>query len=933
MIKKPEKYIHILILIAIAVVSILTSSVSAQVYFGKNKVQYTDFEWQVMITDHFKIYFYLEETEIASIAAKSAEDAYRNLAVKFKHEVPKKIPLIIYSSPGYFSQTNVIPGILPESVAGFTEFMKGRVVVPFHGSYYDFNHVITHELVHVFMISKLEEATDRRTRLKYSYPPLWFTEGIAEYWSKDWDTQADMVTKDMVLNNRLFSIGNLYQIRGTFYMYKLGESICQFIDSNYGSDKIVKLFENWHKGNTFDEIVEITLGDNLNEVSRKWEYALKKKYYPEIDSLGFPDMESDRISCDGYNVKAVPIRYDDGNGEKDWIVFKANRLGYTGIYMKPLTGSNKDIKTLIKGDVSSDFESLYLLRSGIDVFDNKDIVFSSKSKESDVMYIYDLKKGTVIERYEMDNLVAARSPRYSHDGSKVVFSGVKKNGLSDLFILDLKERTYRPLLEDIYYDVDPVFTLDDNAVVFSSDRGENGNRGVMNIFKIDIASHEVTQLTFGSYNDSSPETTDNGIYFSSDRTGTFNIFFLDDTGELTKQSTYATGAFDPRITEDKKKLTYTGYQKLGFHIYSMDIPEEPKTIDQPLASTFGKWQPAAIAGKYRRASIKYDTDYSFDIAQSSIGYDPVYGSIGGFQVAISDVLGNRAVYLLLTNTAQTKDEFLDSFNFGLTYIQKEKRLNWGVGAFHLYDEYFNDYDGYYYERQAGVMSLFSYPISKFHRVDFTTLARYSKRERYFGINVREKILATNYISWVFDNTLWEMTGPIEGRRYNISFGVTSSLTDMSYWNRMGSVDIRHYFRLGRNSAFANRLFGFSSSGDEPQRIYFGGSWSFRGYNRRAFYNRNIIFASNELRFPLIDNLYIGFPFGGGLGFRGIRGALFFDAGSAWDNEFDQLLGSFGAGVRVSLGYFVLLRFDFTRTTDFETISPKTDFDFFFGWNF
>ena len=146
------------------------------------------------------------------------------------------------------------------------------------------------------------------------------------------------------------------------------------------------------------------------------------------------------------------------------------------------------------------------------------------------------------------------------------------------------------------------------------------------------------------------------------------------------------------------------------------------------------------------------------------------------------------------------------------------------------------------------------------------------------------------------------------------------------------ADVRHYLRLGRFSAFANRLFAYSSSGKEPQRIYFGGSWSFRGYGRRAFYNRNVLFASNELRFPLIDRLLIGFPFGS-LGFTGIRGALFFDVGSAWDDDFDQFYGSFGAGFRVSLGYLVVLRFDFSRTTDFKTVSSKTDFDFFFGWNF
>lgn len=909
-----------------------TNSAVGQFYFGKNKVQYTRFDWQVMATEHFRIYFYTDEAEVASIAAKLAEDSYRQLAAKFNHEVLRKIPLIIYSSPGYFSQTNVIRGLLPESVAGFTEFLKGRVVVPFHGSYYDFDHVIRHELVHVFTLSKLEAVTARRTRIRFAYPPLWFIEGLAEFWSKKWDSEADMIVKDMAINGRLFTIPRLYQVRGTYFMYKLGESICQFIDSAYGSDKLVKIFENWHKGRTFNEIVQITFGDNLEEVSKKWEYSLKKKHFPELDSLGLPDMESHKLTTEGYSVKAAPIRWDDGNGLKDWIVFKANRMGYSGIYMKPVGTGQDKIRTLIKGDRSSDFESLYLLRSGIDAIDSGLIVFSSKSKEKDVIYLYDLNKGDITRRYEFDSLVATRSPRYSNDGSRVVFSGVRKSGFSDLYLLDLKSGTYRSLTDDIFYDIDPVFTHDGAHVIFSSDRGSNGHKGVLNLFKVDVASGEVTQLTFGFYRDQTPEPAPDGIYFSSDREGTFNLFFLENDGVMTRQSTYVTGAFDPRLSSDSKKLTYTGYQNMEFQIYQMDRLEQPKEMPQPFAYDLSTWRPEKISIRYSNASIRYDSDYSFDIAQSSIGYDPVYGSIGGFQAALSDVLGNHAFYFLLTNTANSKDELLESFNFGITYVNRENRLNWGLGVFHLFDEYFNDFDGFYFERQAGVITLFSYPISKFHRIDFTTLTRYSKRERRFGLPYRQKVLMTNYVSWVFDNSLWDISGPIEGRRYNFSVGITNSLNDLSNFNRQVSVDLRHYFRLRRFSAFANRLFVFTSSGQEPQRIYFGGSWSFRGYDRRAFYNRNILFASNELRFPLIDNLLIGFPFGG-LGFQSIRGALFFDVGSAWDDRFDQFYGSFGAGFRVSLGYLVVLRFDFTRTTDFKTISRNTDFDFFFGWNF
>ncbi len=903
-----------------------------QFYFGKNKVQYTRFDWQVMTTDHFRIYFYNDEAALAEIAAGLAEDSYRELAERFNHEIPDKTPLIIYSSPSYFSQTNVVPGLLPESVGGFTEFMKGRVVVPFHGSYHDFDHIIRHELVHVFTISKLEQVLRRRSRVRYVSPPLWFTEGLAEFWSKGWDSEADMVLRDMVINQRLFTISSVYQIRGTYLMYKVGESICHFIDSAYGSDKLLLLLENWHKGRSFDGIVKVTLGDDLEELSRRWEYHLKRRYYPELERQGLPSMESRQLTKSGFSVKGVPIRWDDGGDPRDWLVFKANRMGYTGIYMTSLDSGTTRLKTLIKGERSSDFESLYLLRSGIDADDLGRIVFSSKSKARDIIYVYDLNEERVTGGYEFDRLAGARSPRFSPDGSQIVFSGTRTDGFTDLYLLDLNTGDYRALTNDLYHDIDPAFSPDGGQVVFASDRAPDGAGGALNLFVVDLATGSVEQLTFGASRDASPDWTEHGIYFSSDREGTFNLYLLESDGRLTRQSTYVTAALDPRLSSDGRQLIYTGYQNLAFQIYQMDLTEQPARLDQQPQYLVSDWLPKRIEKRFRKTSIRYDTEYSFDIAQSVIGYDPVYGSAGGLQAVVSDMLGNRAFYFLLMNTADTKDEVLESFNVGVTYVNRERRVNWGLGLFHLFNDYYNDFDGFFTEREVGVLSLLSYPTSKFQRFDLTTLAHYSKRTRRLGRPDREALLVTHYLSWVYDNSLWDISGPIEGRRYNFSIGTTARLEGLRNFSRTAMADVRHYVRLGRYSAFANRLFAYSSTGTEPQRIYFGGSWSFRGYDRRAFYNRNVLFASNELRFPLIDNLLIGFPIGG-FGLSAIRGALYVDIGSAWDEEFDQFYGSFGGGIRVSLSYLVVLRFDFSHTTDFQTVSPKTDFDFFFGWNF
>ena len=134
---------------------IISCSADAQLYyFGRNKVQYQGFEWKVLRTEHFNIYYYGEFEEIAEIGASYAEDAYDELKVKFDNLITRPIPLIFYNTSLHFQQTNTTPGLVPDAVGGFFEFLKGRVVIPYTGSIHDFKHVIRHELVHVFMTTK-----------------------------------------------------------------------------------------------------------------------------------------------------------------------------------------------------------------------------------------------------------------------------------------------------------------------------------------------------------------------------------------------------------------------------------------------------------------------------------------------------------------------------------------------------------------------------------------------------------------------------------------------------------------------------------------------------------------------------------------------------------------------------------------------------------
>ena len=100
-------------LVGMLVYVVLASPLQAQFgAFGKNKVQYTHFDWRVLSGDHVDVFFYPEEEELAQVALAYAEESFDTLVALFRHEPFRRVPLIIYSSHQHFEQTNVTPALL-----------------------------------------------------------------------------------------------------------------------------------------------------------------------------------------------------------------------------------------------------------------------------------------------------------------------------------------------------------------------------------------------------------------------------------------------------------------------------------------------------------------------------------------------------------------------------------------------------------------------------------------------------------------------------------------------------------------------------------------------------------------------------------------------------------------------------------------------------
>ncbi|MCK4590390.1 MAG: PD40 domain-containing protein, partial [Candidatus Latescibacteria bacterium] len=548
--------------------------------FGQNKVNYRGFNWSHIQTEHFDIYFYTESLSTVDQAARILEDSYQQLKRDFQHELRHRVPVIIYASHNDFEQTNVILQPIGETVGGFTELFKNRVVVPFEGSYEKFRHVLHHELTHAVTFDMLyggllESIVGRRYMFQL---PLWVAEGLAEYESLGWETEADMVIRDAAISGYLPSI----QQTGGYLVYKAGQSFFYYIAQQYGPEKIGEFLSNLATTRDVDKSLRLSLGLGVEELNKKWHRDLRKQYWPEIGKRQEAEEFAKKLTNhkeEGSYLNAAPAF----SPYADKIAFLSDRSDYKDIYlMSAIDGTI--LKRLVQGEKSGEFEEMHWLRGGITwSSDATRIAFVAKSGAQDVLYIQTVKGNKIIDRYRFD-LDGLFSPDWSLDGKKIVFIGLA-NGATDIYSVELTTGKLLQLTDDPYDEAYPCWSPDGTRIAFSSDRGPNPTHpdsipifGDHNIYVLNLTEHKLTQITTSPFSDFSPTWSPDGrrLAFSSDRNGIYNIYVTDiadaDSIRVVPVTNALTGCFQPDWSPDGRKIAFSAFQERGWDIFTLESP-------------------------------------------------------------------------------------------------------------------------------------------------------------------------------------------------------------------------------------------------------------------------------------------------------------------------------------------------------------------------
>lgn len=859
---------------------------------GQNQVAWYDFDWH-----HYdvpapgggpggiRLYYYQSAKEQAKRALPAILSAYARLVDQFHYNPTKQIPYILYSTQREFQTTNVFQ--VSESVLGVTSPQDLKMTVPYFGDHWKFVETSTHEMVHQFTIQKLLEAagTDEMTS-PISFLPLWFIEGIAEYYTKGGiDVETDLYLRDLVWNAEprrgyeILSFGE-DRIRGYIPTYKLGQARVAFIADVYGREKIQAFLESAYLlgdgsqsagagSRNFGALVRRVLNEPIEQVDARWQSWIKKRYYREyLDTK--QDLAQMRL------IRSLPaepesfVTSDDGN-----LVFLRGidrDKGRAQLYLFDVRNVRGAVG--VARDSEPGMEWLHPIEYNTIAIGPGIVAFSAQDGPGDRLYYRRFRhqqpqerKAPSIELGKLRRLdvrppdggrfIMISDPSFSADASHIAFVGVAaSDGQSDIYIAPVNGGEARRVTSDAYAERDLAWGAD--GIYCASDATDHGR---LNLFRVDPGTGARTRLTTAPATDRSPRPqADGSVLFSSDAQGKPDVYLLKD-GKTQRLTDFTTGLTSPAASPKARGIFATTFH--GGEFRMLEVPKVAWLEETPLVV------PPAAGGilQIPEATIPDGTPEYDPLAlrnwRPQAGF--VYGGGAG-----SSVAGRAAV--LFSDYLRDHVLFLDLAIYGsfeytqaiALYENRASRTPKIFGAFHFVQPQLDRLDPElaYYQREFGVIGAVRHPLDRFRRVEAELMLGAVQRycltdlERTLvceGIQIENSPAYRDTADWEdqngdlnplvqptlrygYDTIRFDpATGPVDGSSLLLELG-GAYLPTQSAVNGFFRADAQRFWRIAGRSNFSLRFAGGAAfSPNEKSRVWEKSFWLTAADNLRGFY--------------------------------------------------------------------------------------------------
>ena len=948
---------HRLVRTCVVAVCLGAAVPAAAQYFGGNKVEYANFDFRILATEHFDIYYYPQEERAARTAARLAERWYARLATLLNHDLETRQPLVLYGSQAEFAQTNVVTGTLSDSIGGVTEGARRRIAMPFAPTLAETDRVLGHELVHAFQFD-IARRYGRDTGL-----PLWFIEGMAEYVSRGSLTPASsMWMRDAVLSERIPDrVGDAAR---DLSPYLFGHAFWSYLGARFGDSIVEAALKPHRDGRALDARMQQATGEKLNDLYASW-----RNYAQE--QCGQAHHGRDRYRAFAkHHMQTGPALSPDGR----YAVFfsEKDQLSFDLYLADAVTGTI--IRKLATTAATAKFDSLQPLRSaGAWSADGKWFAFAAVRQGRAALQLIDMTGGGANRELVFPALGQVLSAAWSPDGKSIAFSAIN-GGATDLYMVDVATRAVQQLTDGLFAELQPAWSHDGRRIAFVSERFTSDERalriGPLRLGVIDVATRTVHPLDANVGNTQlNPQWSadDRHLYFIADPDGVANVYRLDvASGAADRITNAATGVsgITPTgpalsVSHDEQSLAFTLYANGRTRLVIFDrarLTASAGTATTPMLSSDEATGPIAkvdeLLADYETGLVDATTlverPYQPRMGLEGLGQPYLssgggpFGTVvrGGGALWFGDMLGERK----FGAAVQVGNRLRDAV-FELRFVNQERRwtrgavmeIEPGLARFRTSSTTEREGDGsfvrrtdYFQRMQVRATGFVAYPFSSGLRVELFGGVRHAqyRRERRSSIwtqgagriAVNEAVatyagapttVAEAGAALVRDTSVSGPNGPLAGSRYRLE--IAPAVGELSYTSV--TADLRRYLMPVRPFTIAMRVMhtGRYGAGGSDQRLvpnFLASSAYVRGHGDDVQYCRpepqrvcgddlfgnRMVVGNIELRFPLFGVLsrQIGY------GAVPIDGFVFTDGGFVSSRPGGRtMISSIGGGIRLN----------------------------------
>lgn len=916
------------------------------------------FSWMTLTSAHFLIHYHQGEETLARRVTVLAEDVHARLVPRMKSQPHTRTNIVLVDA---LDDANGWATPLPYNLITlyitqpFGESIFGA------GNYDDWMRLlITHEYTHIVqldMVNSLPAVLSNIFGNLYfpnMFQPVWLIEGLAVYeeteltgGGRNRSPASDMVLRMAVLENNFPAISHAANYIEKWpdgeVPYLFGGSFTAFIAKKYGREKLADLSIDY-SGRWWPFLVNGTahrvLGSDYNELWDEWKNELAGRYDADRQKVLAQGLSASRaLTQSGYENLAPAISPDG----RQIAYFVRNADVHPALHLMNIDGS-ADRKLLNSVNSSApgiawgaDGKGFYYTR--IEVVRNTDLY-------NDIYY-YDLERRKEIR---LTTHLRARDPSPSPDGTRLVFvtNGLGKTKLAVMplspEIIPAKPASAEDITwlgdESEYQFETPRFSPDGQKIA----AGVRQPNGYKDIWVLDRLGNKLEELMHDRAIDGGAVWSADGrsIYFSSDRSGIFNLYVYDlDHKQISQVSNVLGGAFMPTVTPDDSAIAFANYTSRGFDIHVMD--------NQPAARIAAR----KIVPSYRDPYplMKYD-EKAVEVVQSpynplptltprlwlpNFGYSSYSGTLVGLFTFGADAV-ERHSYTLSALYGPSKQRTWYDFNYLYdgwfpSLKLRARDIDMSYADLLVQKAGFVARDSYV-ERSRMLDVSLTFPLLEldrqhalsigYKRNSVSGLTQVPPWVGYDGAIPAQGRLASGRVDYLFNNAqkYGYSISPEDGRNIELGYEQLDKKIGSDFNLKKYSVDWHEYIDFPyQHHVLLLRGYAGKSSGDViAQRAFqLGGvgpgdltinientNVYLRGYPANKYRGKKVGLATMEYRFP-IRNIELGSgntPFF----FKRLYGGAFAEAGNAWDEVFNRkdVKRSVGgeASMDMTLGYFL-----------------------------